>query len=127
LVEDSKLLNIKLIDFDTAESNNEEKQDHRILTPYYAAPEIIKKEPYNEKVDIWSTGCLMYVLLSGRTPFNGLTNDEIERKVKAGEFEMYYHPWGQISDDAKTLIDSMLKLDPKERISAADALQHKWF
>lgn len=42
-------------------------------SPLYMAPEIIKKVPYNEKVDIWSLGIMTYILLSGKPPYTGKT------------------------------------------------------
>ena len=38
-------------------------------SPLYMAPELVKKEVYNEKVDVWAIGCITYLLLSGYTPF----------------------------------------------------------
>lgn len=49
------------------------------------APEIIKNEDYTEKVDIWSTGVIAYILLSGRPPFGGRKKDEIYRSIKLDE------------------------------------------
>ena len=40
-------------------------------TPYYASPEVWKDEPYNEKSDIWSLGCILYEMATFRPPFNG--------------------------------------------------------
>ena len=47
--------------------------DDVLGSPLYMAPEIIKRVPYNEKVDIWSLGVIIYILLSGKPPFFGKT------------------------------------------------------
>jgi serine/threonine protein kinase len=49
------------------------------------APEIISEEPYDKKVDIWSTGVITYILLSGRPPFRGKSKQEIFNSVKNSE------------------------------------------
>lgn len=43
----------------------------------YIAPEVIKQDEYDEKCDIWSLGIVMYIMLSGRPPFDGQTDDEV--------------------------------------------------
>lgn len=43
----------------------------RCGTPGYVAPEVLRDETYDFKIDIFSVGCLMYVLLAGRSPFKG--------------------------------------------------------
>jgi len=45
------------------------------------APEIIKKEIYNEKVDIWSLGIITYMLLTGKRPFPGLTSQDVKKNI----------------------------------------------
>ena len=50
-------------------------------SPLYMAPEIIKGNYYNEKVDIWSVGVITFMLLSGRSPFPGKTNDDIKHLI----------------------------------------------
>ena len=85
---------IKIIDFGTAILFN--KKDKKLAgSIYYLAPEIISKNRnYTEKCDIWSCGIIMYILLTGRPPFNGQTEDDIMKKIKIGTFEMTKYPWG---------------------------------
>ena len=71
---------IKLVDFGTAISFEDEKERTKMTgTPYYIAPEVLmsnaSRPPYDEKCDIWSLGIILYMLLSGRPPFSGESND----------------------------------------------------
>jgi serine/threonine protein kinase len=50
--------------------------DTFIGTPAYIAPEIVQKEKYTEKVDIWSLGVIAFIMILNRIPFN-LSNDRI--------------------------------------------------
>ena len=54
-------------------------------TAYYIAPEVINGN-YNEKCDIWSIGVIMYILLSGKPPFDGEEDSDILKKVKVGHY-----------------------------------------
>ncbi|KAL4492576.1 hypothetical protein ABPG72_007689 [Tetrahymena utriculariae] len=119
--------NLKVIDFGASTKfDHNEKLTKRIGTPFYVAPEILTKKPYDEKCDVWSLGVIMYILLCGYPPFWGQTDQEIYEKVKKGKFEFYDEDWADRSSDSKDLITKMLQYDPKERISATEAYAHPW-
>jgi calcium-dependent protein kinase len=69
----------------------------------------------------------MYILLTGRPPFNGINEEEIMKKIKDGIYDLSKYPWGIISGDAKDLVKGLLQVNPSKRLSAKDALAHKWF
>lgn len=127
LCEDQNNLNVRLIDFDTAETIGGIHKNFDLINPYCTAPEIFKEESYNEKCDLWGVGVQLYLLLAGRIPFDGNSNDEIKQNVISGELETYYYPWNNISEEAKDLVHNLLKVNPHERYSAQQALDHPWF
>ena len=81
---------------------------------------------YNEKCDIWSCGVILYVLLSGETPFNGKDDTEIIKNVAIGEFSYKSKVWKTLSPESRDLIDRMLEIDPRKRLSAKEVLKHPW-
>lgn len=123
---DPNAINIKLIDFGTCNFyEKDRKLSLRVGTPYYIAPEVLKKN-YNEKVDIWSCGVIFYILLVGYPPFNGNSTQEILEAVKEGKYDMKGPEWNRISKEAKDLVSKMLEYDPDIRISAREAMKHEW-
>lgn len=74
---------------------------------------------------MWSAGCIMYILLCGYPPFYGDDDQEILRMVKKGEFDFDGEEWEDVSSDAKDLIKKLI-CKPERRLTAGEALQHKW-
>ncbi|EED90504.1 myosin light chain kinase [Thalassiosira pseudonana CCMP1335] len=95
-------------------------------TPGYVAPEILEGVPYDTKSDMWSLGVIIYILLGGYPPFIEQNQRELFRKIRKGQYEFHEEYWGSVSDDAKNLISSLLTVDPAKRLSASEALNHKW-
>jgi serine/threonine protein kinase len=99
----------------------------RCGTPAYVAPEIILGLPYKTSVDLWSIGCLIYMLIGGYPPFSGKDHRELFRKVRAGDFVFHDAHFGQVSVEAKTVITNLLTVTVDKRCTAKEALASDWF
>lgn len=95
-------------------------------TPGYIAPEILNSKSYGPSVDVWSIGVIMYILLCGYPPFYSKTAAGMFQLIRKGEYSMDGPNWGQISDGAKHLVSRLLVLDPNDRASTQEILQHPW-
>jgi len=94
-------------------------------TPYYVAPQVLAGK-YDQLSDMWSIGVIMYVMLCGYPPFFGETDAEVLSKVRLGNFSFNATDWKNISEDAKVLIRMLLKMNPRDRYTAEQALNHEW-
>jgi len=103
-------------------------------TPQYIAPEIVvgagipEAKAYSVKVDCWSLGVILYILLSGTPPFSeertcGL---DLRRQILQADYVFYPQLFDSISAKAKDLISKLLVVNPEDRISADQILQHPW-
>ncbi|XP_076857485.1 peripheral plasma membrane protein CASK isoform X3 [Brachyhypopomus gauderio] len=97
----------------------------RVGTPHFMAPEVVKREPYGKPVDVWGCGVILFILLSGCLPFYG-TKERLFEAVIKGKYKMNPRQWTHISESAKDLVRRMLMLDPAERITVYEALNHPW-
>lgn len=85
---------IKIIDFGTSMSFKDQfKLDEKLGSPYYIAPEMLESDTYDSKIDLWSCGVIAYICLSGVPPFNGESDPEIIKKVKAGKYSFSAPVW----------------------------------
>jgi serine/threonine protein kinase len=92
-------------------------------TPGCYAPESIVSQEYSVKTDIWQLGCILYMLLSGLTPFH---RDKVEQITHRGYYKMSGKGWSDISDSAKDLVHKILKRKAPDRLSIEQILQHPW-
>ncbi|XP_041045183.1 serine/threonine-protein kinase DCLK3 [Carcharodon carcharias] len=97
-------------------------------TPTYVAPEILSETGYGLEVDMWATGVILYILLCGFPPFRSLERDQEElfEMVQLGEYEFLSPYWDSISDGAKDLVSKLLVVNPRNRYTAQQVLQHAW-
>jgi len=118
---------VKLIDFGFAvKRSSDEPLTQKCGTMQYVAPEVLKGEPYDCKVDVWSLGNVTYIMLTGRPLYAG-DEKEILRQKKADQMSFSKHFKWCVSDAAQDLVKRMLELDPSKRISAVEAMSHPWF
>ncbi|KJH46872.1 kinase domain protein [Dictyocaulus viviparus] len=95
-------------------------------TPGYLSPEVLKKDPYGKPVDIWACGVILYILLVGYPPFWDEDQHRLYAQIKAGAYDYPSPEWDTVTPEAKSLIDSMLTVNPKKRITADQALKVPW-
>ncbi|KAG9445643.1 hypothetical protein H6P81_011771 [Aristolochia fimbriata] len=118
---------LKLADFGSADFFGDGRPLRGIVgTPYYVAPEVIAGRDYNEKVDVWSAGVILYIMLAGIPPFYGDSAAEIFEAVLRGNLRFPTRLFHSISPTAKDLIRRMLCKDVSRRFSAEQVLRHPW-
>lgn len=115
---------LRVADFGFARIVGEDLLKTRLGSPNYMAPEILRKEPYDFKVDVWSLGVIMYILLCGYPPFAGDGMPEMFEMIKEGKFEFHPEYWENVSSEAKDLIANMLVLDASKRFTIEQCLAH---
>ena len=114
-------LTAKLTDFGWSNYIQEDEKRTTVCgTPIYLAPEIIKEQGHDEKVDIWCIGVLLFELATGTVPFPGNDIETLESNILKLKIQ-----WPKdINIEAKNLISKILKLDPNARISLPEMLNH---
>eukprot|EP00604_Paraphysomonas_vestita_P002240 CAMPEP_0174819346 /NCGR_PEP_ID=MMETSP1107-20130205/2518_1 /TAXON_ID=36770 /ORGANISM="Paraphysomonas vestita, Strain GFlagA" /LENGTH=423 /DNA_ID=CAMNT_0016032649 /DNA_START=273 /DNA_END=1544 /DNA_ORIENTATION=- len=92
-------------------------------TPNYVAPEVLADKGYEgKKADVWSIGVILYVLLAGFLPFDESTIVALFAKIQAADFT--YPSW--FSPEVRSLLDSILVADPKQRVTLTEVNNHPW-
>ena len=100
---------MKLCDFGFARIIGEKGFRKSIVgTPAYLAPEVLRNKGYNRSLDMWSTGVIIYVSLSGTFPFN--EDEDIHEQIQNASFMYPPHPWKEISSQAIDVINNLLQV-----------------
>lgn len=116
----------KLCDFGVSRKiSPSERISEQCGTPAYLAPEIVRDQGYSGfKADVWSLGVLLFVLSTGKMPFRAATVEELNSAILIGKFEFPKHV--DLGEDLRDLIEKMLVVDVRNRISSAQVYQHRW-
>jgi serine/threonine protein kinase len=126
---------------------------NEVVTLWYRAPDVLLgSRTYNTSIDIWSAGCIMAEMYTGRPLFPGTTNEDQLQKIfrlmgtpserswpgisQFPEYKPNFHVYAtqnlglilpQIDQMGLNLLGRMLQLRPEMRCSAKEALNHPWF
>ncbi|KAL8436672.1 hypothetical protein ACSSS7_001497 [Eimeria intestinalis] len=118
---------IKIIDFGLAATVGSQEMKMRCGSPGYVAPEILQDLPYGPKVDVFSSGVILYTLLAGFPPFRGQNVKDILRKNLRCQLNFSHQRWAGVPHSVKDLIGWMCCRQPAKRCAAVQALTHPWF
>lgn len=120
-------LDIKLADFGLSNilTGSDSVMKTLLGTPQFIAPEVVQASQYDEVVDVWAIGMIMYNLLTGILPF---TEKQVFDKYRMPDLKVPFRKrkWKFISPQAQSLTRQMLCTDPSKRVSALAALNHPW-
>ncbi|OHT13671.1 CAMK family protein kinase [Tritrichomonas foetus] len=117
--------NIRIIDFGL--SNVFSQQNPKLNTacgsPAYAAPEMIKGQPYTNAADIWSSGILLFSMVAGQLPYDDTNTQRLLQKIIYTD--LHFPPF--MSQPLVDLLKKILCKDPENRISIDGIKEHVWF
>ena len=119
--------NIKLIDFGlcAVKENEFDMLNDHLGTMRYIAPEMLSGgEGYNDSVDIWAIGVILFMLLTGSYPYDGSSKENIFRRIK--EKTIHYSKYNLERNDVK-LLRSLLEKNPEKRLEIEEILDHPFF
>ena len=125
---------VKLIDFGLSKMTEGEKVTTIAGTPCYMAPEVLQRS-YGCEADIWSAGCIMYMLFTGEQPFDLEEVDILsmsgrrEQPCAYQQFEKEFpssEACKSMSESARDVVLKMLAVNPSVRLTADEFFQHPW-
>lgn len=116
---------IKIVDFGLSKRMNK-----RVIcmqgTPEFVPPEVISLDPLGAYSDMWSVGVIVYIMVSGYSPFMGDDDNETYGNISTCSYEFYEDEFANISDDCKDLIKNLFIIKHSDRLTARACLNHNW-
>jgi serine/threonine protein kinase len=125
MISGKKPRRLTLIDFGRATHLDREDRlanQPPLGTSLFQAPEVEGRGSYGQQSDMWSVGVIIYLIISGRMPFEHSVQGLY--KVLAGQYEPFDETF---SSEARDLVGHLLLVDPDKRLNAAQCAQHTFF
>lgn len=118
---------IKVIDFGLSKKflPGDNYMTEGVGTIYTMAPQVLQGV-YTSQADLWSVGVITYMLLSSTKPFYHRKRRFVIDKIMRCDYNFDRRAWEHISTEGKQFVSSLIKLDPNERLTAQEALEHLW-
>jgi len=119
---------IKVIDFGLSKKflpDSDRYMTEGVGTIYTMAPQVLQGI-YTSQADLWSIGVIAFMLLSSQKPFYHKRRKRVIDKIMRCDYTFRGAIWDLVSPEAKDYCSSLIVLDPKRRLNAAQALSHKW-
>ncbi|XP_076063020.1 uncharacterized protein LOC143038041 isoform X2 [Oratosquilla oratoria] len=113
---------LKIADFGWSVHSPDARRTTMCGTVDYLAPEIVQGKTYDEKVDIWSIGVLLYEFLVGKPSFESQTQKETFRRIAKVDLRFPAH----FPEGAKELVCQLLQHNPKDRLTGEEIKTHPW-
>jgi serine/threonine protein kinase len=117
----------KIIDFGLAAFCVTGGLNDRCGSPGYVAPEVLDNQSYDDKADVFSAGVVLFIMLTGKPPFEGETPNEVLRKNIEGRIDFSSRELDHVSIDFVKLLQNLGQVDPERRPNALQALQSRLF
>jgi len=94
-------------------------------SPNYVSPEVLDGDGYDgRKADIWTLGVILYVMATGRLPFDEKTMSELFAKIQKARYKAFP---SEVSESFKDLVSKLLVTNPKERLQLSEIQEHEWY
>lgn len=117
---------IKICDFGFAKYiEKDAMMDTLCGTPLYLAPEVLKFEKYNNKVDLWSIGAILFQMMTGQPPYTANNHVELLRNIETSRLKIPRNI--AISEDCINLLKVLLVVKPDSRTTFEEFFKHPFF
>ena len=115
---------LKLIDFGLSVLETK-KEKYRVGSPYFMAPEMINGN-YSPASDMWGIGVILYLILTGKQPFEGKIQTDVYKKISKGIYDKRLLKENKWSTEIKDFVEKLLVFEESGRLTTEGAFEHPW-